>query len=221
MIVYIIGITGGVGGRVADRLVAQGHTVTGMVRSDKQAAALARRGIGAVLGDVAKDTPERLAQSIKGHDIVLFTAGAGGRDGPEATAAVDGDGPGKVARAMEIAAVRRFYLVSVFPEAWRERRMDDDFEHYMVEKKKAETQIVLTALDWVILRPSALTNEPGVGTVDLGLAKVHQKIRRDDVADTLIALMARPDVSRSILEVTGGSTPIAEAVNSLAGGDGQ
>ena len=109
----------------------------------------------------------------------------------------------------------RFYLVSVFPEAWRERRMDDDFEHYMVEKKKAETQLVLTDLDWVILRPSALTNEPGVGTVDLGLAKVHREIRRDDVADTLIALIKNPGITRVILEVTGGSTSIDGAVAAL------
>ena len=70
--------------------------------------------------------------------------------------------------------------------------MDHDFEHYMVEKKKAETQLVLTELDWVILRPSALTNEPGVGMVELGLAKVHREIRRDDVAGTLVALMGEP-----------------------------
>ena len=89
------------------------------------------------------------------------------------------------------------------------------FEHYMVEKKKAEIQLVLTDLDWVILRPSALTNEPGAGTVDLGLAKVHREIRRDDVADTLIALIKNPGITRVILEVTGGSTPIDGAVAAL------
>ena len=93
--------------------------------------------------------------------------------------------------------------------------MDHDFEHYMVEKKKAETQLVLTDLDWVILRPSALTNEPGVGMVDLGLAKVHREIRRDDVAGTLVALMENPGITHVILEVTGGSTPTDEAVAAL------
>jgi uncharacterized protein YbjT (DUF2867 family) len=120
-----------------------------------------------------------------------------------------------VAAAMAIAGVNRFYLVSVFPEAWRERRMDEEFEQYIAEKKKAETQITLTDLDWLILRPSALLDEPGAGTVDLGLAKIHREIHRDDVADTLVALMERPEVRRSILEVTGGTTPIAEAVSAL------
>jgi nucleoside-diphosphate-sugar epimerase len=215
MKVIIVGVTGGVGVRVARGLTARGHRVTGMIRHSGQANGLEREGIAAVVGDVATASVETLADLIRGHDIVLFTAGAGGKDGPEATVAVDGDGPAKVAAAMKIAGVNRFYLVSVFPEAWRERRMDEDFEQYMVEKKRAETQITLTDLDWVILRPSALVNEPGVGTIDLGLAKVHTEIRRDDVAETLITLMERPEIRGSILEVTGGETPIADAVTAL------
>lgn len=215
MKVVILGATGGVGSRVAMHLKAKGHQMTGIVRRSEQACKLEQEGIAAVIGDVAEDSVDTLAHLIKGHDILLFTAGAGGKGGPEATVAVDGDGPAKMAKAMEIAGIKRFYLVSVFPEAWRERRMDDDFEHYMVEKKKAETKITLTDLDWVILRPSALIDEPGLGTVDLGLAKVHEQIRRDDVADTLIALMERPEITRSILEVTGGDTPIPQAVETL------
>lgn len=216
MKVFIIGATGGVGRRVAERLIAQGHQAKALVRRPEQAGALSRQGIDVVLGDIVRDSLDTLADAIKGSDIVLFTAGAGGTDGPEATIAVDGDGPSKVVQAMKIAGVSRFYLVSVFPEAWRERRMDEDFEQYMVEKKKAEAQIVLTDLDWVILRPSALTDDAGVGTIDLGIAKLHEEIRRDDVADTLIALMEHPDIRRSILEVTGGATPTLDAVAAVA-----
>lgn len=221
MKVLIIGASGGVGRRVASRLVAAGHRATALIRRSEQAEAFSAQGVEAVVGDVVRDTVETLADIVRAHDVVVFTAGAGGRDDPEATTAVDGEGPGKIAQAMKIAGVNRFYLVSVFPEAWRERRMNDDFEHYMVEKKNAETRIVLTDLDWVILRPSALTNELGVGTVDLGLAKIHQEIPRDDVADTLIALMERPEIRRSILEVTGGDIPIANAVDALTPSHGQ
>jgi uncharacterized protein YbjT (DUF2867 family) len=215
MRVVIVGATGGVGRRVAKQLLADGHQVTAIVRNAGRVAGLEGLGAAVRIADVVKDSVETLADAMQGSDAVLFTAGAGGRDGPEATAAVDGNGPGKVAAAAKIAGVNRFYLVSVFPEAWRERRMDDEFEQYMAEKKKAETEIALTDLDWVILRPSALTDEPGVGTVDIGLAKVHAEIRRDDVASTLVALMHTPDISRVILEATGGSVPIAEAVRGL------
>jgi len=194
MNISIVGATGGVGSRVAQRLRARGHSVTGIVRRPDQAQELARQGATAKIADVAVDPVETMAESIKGSDIILFTAGAGGQDGHEATTAVDGNGPSKVAAAAKVAGVSRFYLVSVFPEAWREKRMDDDFEHYMVEKKKAESQLVLT---------------------DLGLAKIHREIRRDDVAETLITLMENPGITRVILEATGGFTPIDEAVAAL------
>ena len=214
MKVFIVGISGGVGYRVAQRLKESGHTVTGMVRKAAQADQLAREGIMVAVADLVQDSVETLAASMVGNDIILFTAGAGDGDFA-ATTAVDGDGPAKAAAAAKIAGVQRFYLVSVFPEAWRERRMDEDFEHYLVEKKKAETQLVLADLDWVIVRPAALTNDPGTGTVDLGLAKVHHEIPRDDVANTLVALMEEPGIRRVILEVTGGSTPIRQAVAAL------
>ena len=215
MKVFIVGATGGVGRRVAKHLLSKGHQVTATVRRSEQAKELTSAGIRTKTLGVAKDSIASFADVIRGSDLVLFTAGAGGRDTNDATTTVDGNGPGKIAAAMKIAGVNRFYLVSVFPEAWRERRMDDEFEHYMVEKKKAETQIVLTDLDWVILRPSALTDEAGVGSIDLGLAKVHEEVRREDVADTLIALMEKPKIARVILEVTGGSMPIQAAVAAL------
>jgi nucleoside-diphosphate-sugar epimerase len=215
MKVFIVGATGGVGRRAAEHLLAKGHQVTATVRRTEQGKELTSAGICTTTLDVAKDSIAYFADTMRGNDVVLFTAGAGGRDTNDATTMVDGNGPGKLAAAMKIAGVKRFYLVSVFPEAWRERRMDDEFEHYMVEKKRAETQIVLTDLDWVILRPSALTDEAGIGSIDLGLAKVHEEVRRDDVAGTLIELMENPRIARVILEVTGGSTPIQAAVAAL------
>ncbi|SFH78378.1 NAD(P)H-binding protein [Albimonas pacifica] len=215
MKVFIIGIGGGVGLRLARRLVARGDQVDGLLRRAATRERLAAEGIAAAPGDlVAMSVPE-LAAAMRGADAIVFTAGAGGRGGPEATAQVDGEGPGKVAAAAELAGIRRFVLVSVFPEAWRERRMNEAFERYMVAKKLAETRLVLTDLDWIVLRPSALSDAPGVGTVDLGLAKVHDEIRRDDVAATIAELLRRPEVGRVILEVTGGATPIADAVAAM------
>lgn len=218
MKVFIIGIGGGVGRRVAERLADAGDEPTGLVRRPEQAKDLASGGIQTVLGDLVSMSIEELAQALRGCDAVVFSAGAGGRDTDAATTQVDGDGPAKLAAAAKLAGISRFVLVSVFPEAWRERRMDASFEHYMVEKKKAETQLVLTDLDWVILRPSALTNQPGTGRVDLGVAKVHVQITRDDVAATVVALLRTPALSRRILEVTGGDVPVDDAVAAVVDG---
>jgi nucleoside-diphosphate-sugar epimerase len=115
MNISIFGVTGGVGRRMAQCLHARGHSVTGIVRRPDQAQEIARQGVTATIADIALDPVATIAESIKGSDIVLFAAGAGGRDGHEATTAVDGDGPSKVAAAARIAGVCRFYFVSVFP----------------------------------------------------------------------------------------------------------
>lgn len=214
---FIFGIAGGVGRRVAEQLVAAGDKPTGLVRRPEQMEALEIAGIRTERGDLGAMSVDELAAAMRGSDAVVFSAGAGGKDSDEATTRIDGEGPGKIAAAAQLAGVRRFVLVSVFPEAWRERRMDASFEHYMVEKKKAETQLVLTDLDWLILRPSALTNEHGTGRVDLGLAKVHTEIARDDVAATIVELLRTPDLKRLILEVTGGTVTIGEAVKVMSG----
>lgn len=210
MKVFIIGITGGVGGRVATQLADAGDEPTGLVRRQEQASELAAEGIPTVVGDLVAMSEEELAGAMRGCDAIVFTAGAGG--GNEATTRIDGDGPGKAAEAARIAGIRRFVLVSVFPEAWRERHMDSSFEHYMVEKKRAEIGLVLTDLDWLIVRPSALTNRIGTGKVDLGLAKVHVEITRDDVAATVVQLLRTPIINRLILEATGGGVEIDQAV---------
>lgn len=215
MNVFVIGIAGGVGRRIAEQLATAGEKPTGLVRRPEQVEALAASGIEAVQGDLVAMSVDELAEAMRGSDAIVFSAGAGGKEDDAATTRIDGDGPAKLAAAAERAGVRRFVLVSVFPEAWRERRMDASFEHYMVEKKKAETQLVLTDLDWLIVRPSALTNESGTGRVDLGLAKVHEQITRDDVATTIVALLRTPELNRLILEVTGGAVPISEAVEAL------
>lgn len=128
MKVFIIGIAGGVGRLMAQQLLALDHEVGGLVRQSAKGDELARSGVATVPGDlVALSIPE-LADALRGSDAVVFTAGAGGKDGPDATRQVDGEGPPKLAAAAELAGVRRFVLVSVFPEAWRERHMPQDFE---------------------------------------------------------------------------------------------
>lgn len=215
MKVFIVGIAGGVGRRIAEQLAKAGDEPVGLVRRREQREALASVGIKTLPGDLMAMSVDDLAEAMHGAHAIVFSAGAGGKDSDEATTRIDGDGPGKLATAAQRAGVRRFVLVSVFPEAWRERRMDASFEHYMVEKKKAETQLVLTDLDWLIVRPSELTNEPGTGRVDLGVAKVHTQIARDDVAATIVALLRGADATRMILEVTGGEVAISDAIEAL------
>lgn len=67
------------------------------------------------------------------------------------------------------------------------------------------------------MRPSALTDDPGAGTVDLGLAQIHREIASDDVAATLAKLLHTPGVSQTIQKVTVDGTALAAAVGAVDG----
>ena len=212
MKVFIVGIAGGTGLRLARLLKDRGDDVGGLYRRPEQSKVLEEIGISGTLGDIVQISEEELAGQMRGSDLVVFSAGAGGVDDDTMTDRIDGDGVTKSIAAARLAAVRRFHLISVFPEAWRERHTERSFEHYIVVKKRADVALVRSDLDWVILRPSALKNDTGVGTVSLGPAQLHTEIRRDDVAATLAELAHTPDIRRQILEVTEGRTPIDQAV---------
>jgi uncharacterized protein YbjT (DUF2867 family) len=211
MNVFIIGITGGVGSLLAEELTRRGDTVTGLVRSAEQRDRLRERGITASLGDLTSLTPAELAEHVGDVDAVVFTAGAGGSQ--QATTAIDGKGVETAIAAADLLPRRpRFGLVSVFPEAWRERGLGPGFDHYIDVKKHADVALTRSDLDYVVLRPSALQDDPATGTVSLGPAEIHETVTRADVAATLAELLHEPRVTRQILEVTAGGVPIADAV---------
>jgi uncharacterized protein YbjT (DUF2867 family) len=213
--VFVVGATGETGQRLCRQLLAAGHSAIGLHRHLEQAEALRSIGVIPVLGDLVTSSMTELSELMIGADAVVFTAGANG-GGNEMTDAVDGAGLTKASDAAAYAGVWRFLLVSAFPDAWRERRMPDDFEHYMFVKRQADVYLSHTKLDWVILRPGTLLNEPGTGMVRTGLAIPYGEVSRDDVAATLVQLIEKPLVNHQIIELTAGDVPVAEALEKMA-----
>jgi len=213
--VFLIGAAGGVGRRLAERLSRRGDEVTGMHRRPDQAGTVGAAGATPVAGDLIDGPVDTLAAKISGHDAVVFSAGAHGT-GVDKTTAIDGEGLEKAAAAAASAGVSRFVLVSAFPEAGRDRETTAGFEHYMKVKKAADVHLVGTELDWVIIRPGTLVDEPGTGRVTADLAVPYGVIARDDVAAFLDAVLHRPDLRRVIVELTAGDTPVETAVARLA-----
>lgn len=214
MNVFIIGAAGGIGNRLAGLLVQRGERVSGMHRAAAQGEKVSAAGATPVTGDLIADSVEELAQKLRGHDAVVFSAGAHGT-GREQTSLIDGAGLEKAARAAERAGVARFVLVSVFPEAARGGQLGEGFEHYMRVKKTADVYLVRTGLDWLIVRPGTLRDEAGSGRVTAGPAIEYGDVTRDDVAAFIDAALAEPRLSRVIVELTGGDTPVGEAVVGL------
>jgi uncharacterized protein YbjT (DUF2867 family) len=94
---------------------------------------------------------------------------------------------------------------------------DPVFAAYLRAKAAADADIrARDDLDWTILRPGRLTNDPGTGRVTLAESTGRGDVTRDDVAAVLAALLTEPGTAGRTLELIGGDTPIAEAVKAVA-----
>ena len=211
MKVFILGISGAIGALLADKLSTGGTEVHGLVRKPAQQADLAARGVETTFGELSTMSAAELARAAAGSDAIVYTAGSNGGT-REVTKAIDGDGVTKALEAARLAGVNRFVLVSVLPESWRERDNPEEVEYYFAVKKQADIAVTRSDLDWVILRPSLLVDDPALGTISLGPAEAHGEIARADVAETLAELLLEPRIRRQILELNTGTTPIREAV---------
>jgi nucleoside-diphosphate-sugar epimerase len=74
MKIFMTGASGYIGGTVAARLVAAGHSVGGLARSDAAAARLRERGIGAVRGELSSHRVVR--EASRAADAVINCADA-------------------------------------------------------------------------------------------------------------------------------------------------
>ncbi|SOS26825.1 hypothetical protein CFBP3846_02406 [Pseudomonas syringae pv. avii] len=60
-----------------------------------------------------------------------------------------------------------------------------------------------------------MVDSAGSGQVRAGLAIPYGDIPRDDVAAFLAALVDQPEISRQIIELTEGTTPVELAIKAL------
>lgn len=212
--VFIVGAAGKVGRQLVNQLAARGHQPLAMHRRAEQAAELAALGGVPVQGDLTGIDIASLSMHMAGSEVVVFSAGAGGA-GMEVTHAIDGRGLELSVQAAQQAGVKRFLLVSAFPEAGRGKALGEGFEHYMTVKKRADVYLAASDLDWVILRPGTLSDAPGTGRVNLGPAIAYGEVPREDVAATLVRLVEHPTLRHRIIELTQGDMPVDEAVDRL------
>lgn len=74
MKVFVTGATGYIGGSVAERLIASGHQVVGLVRSSESISLLKDHGIESVLGNL--DDQEILTKAAQASEAVIHAASA-------------------------------------------------------------------------------------------------------------------------------------------------
>ncbi len=215
MHVVIAGGHGKIGLRLAALLANRGDVVTGVVRNPDHGPDLEKVGAAAAVLDLETADADELAAVLAGADSVVFAAGAGPGSGVDRKETVDRAAAVLLADAARIAGVRRYLLVSspgVDSPPAPER--GEVWGAYIAAKKAAEEAIrSADHLDWTVLRPGSLTDDPGGGRVLLAPPPVALgPVTRDDTAAVLLALLDAPGSAGKVLELREGDVGVAEAV---------
>jgi nucleoside-diphosphate-sugar epimerase len=219
MRIVIAGGHGQIALRLARLLHARGDEVKGLIRRPEQIGDVRAAGAEPVVCDLESAAAEDVARHLEGADAAVFAAGAGPGSGAARKDTVDRAAATLFADAAEAAGVRRFVVVSAMgvdgepPEG-----TEPVFAAYLRAKGAADADVrSRRGLDWTILRPGRLVNDPGTGLVRLGESTGRGDVTRDDVAAVLVALLDEPRTARRTLELVGGDTPVDEAVRAAAG----
>lgn len=214
MRIAIAGGHGQIARRLSRLLAERGDTPLAVVRNPAHVADVEGDGATAVLLDLEDADAATLAAHLAGADAVVFAAGAGPGSGAERKDSVDRGAAALLADAAEQAGVRRYVLVSsVGAGAGPPAGTDEVFAAYLRAKTAAEDDLRARGdLDWTILRPGGLTDDPGTGHVRLGPEVPRGQVPRDDVAAVLLGLLDEPRTAGLVLELAEGATPVVAAV---------
>ena len=198
-----------------ERLLAErGDEGVGLIRNPAHIADLEKAGAEAAVCDLEAAPVEDVAALLSGADGVVFAAGAGAGSGAPRKDSVDRAASVLMADAAERAGVRRFVQISAMGAGQPPRAGSDEvWAAYIAAKTAAEADLRSRDLDWTILRPGRLTDDPATGRVRLAPPPVPGgAVTRADVAAVIAALLDEPRTRHQTLELVGGDIPVAEAV---------
>jgi uncharacterized protein YbjT (DUF2867 family) len=216
MRVVIAGGHGQIALRLTKLLADDGHEVVGLVRNPDHEGDITAAGGQAAVLDLEQVDVALVADVLDGADVAIFSAGAGPGSGKARKDTVDRAAAALFADAAEQARVRRHIQVGSMGADRADTLHDDDvFTVYLKAKKAAEDDLRRRDLDWTILRPGSLTNDPGTGNVLLADKTGNGSISRDDVALVLAGLCDTPASIGRTLELIAGDTPVGQALKNL------
>jgi uncharacterized protein YbjT (DUF2867 family) len=198
--------------RLARLLSARGDRVRSLIRNPDHASGVSDVGAEPVVADL--EALDDVSSCVSGADAVVFAAGAGPGSGAERKRTVDYGAAVKLIEAAQAAGVRRYLMVSSIgaddPSAGSEQ-----MRPYLQAKADADAALAASGLDFTIVRPGRLTNEPGTRRVAVGERLERADVTRDDVAAVLVAALDEPRTVGRTFVLVNGDLPIAQALSQL------
>lgn len=214
------------------------YTVHSLIRNPDQAPEIEKLGAVPVVQDLESASVSDLGATlgrVKPH-VVVWAAGAGYTATPDRIDAVDHQAAVKVFDALAAAAGCGKRLVSVSAVDVRDRAKpapdwydDDDAKRseliwksigtFLGAKFKADRELRTgndkRGLEYTMVRPGGLSNEPGVGVVSAGKVHLGKMVTRTDVAGVVVACIENPSTIGLAFDVVGGEVAVKDAVKSV------
>lgn len=205
MKILICGASRGVGRCAVQQALEGGHEVTAFARNPSSLPRDQPR-LTIVAGDATN--PADVARAVVGHDAVLSTLGPDSRKG---STTLHSTAASAIVHAMTRSGVRRLIALSNFGVlsegsahpvtgllAWMVRHSIRDA---LADHRLALQQMQDSSLDWIAVRPMALTNGAHTGkyrVVADGLPRGGTHISRADVADFMLKQVAAPQFNGKV-----------------------
>jgi uncharacterized protein YbjT (DUF2867 family) len=205
-VVLVAGATGGTGQELVDQALEKGYRVRALVRDEAKARMLFGDRVQYVVGDVRE--PRSLKRAVKGADQVISALGANVQRDPEnSPERVDYAGVKVLAEAAKAAGVSQFILVSSMGVTHPDHQLNAMLDHILSWKLKGEDAVRATGINYTIVRPGELTNEPGgrrgVRIMQGDPASGEGSVSRSDVAAILVSAIGRQDLYGKTFEIVG------------------
>lgn len=212
--VLVIGGHGRVALRALPLLVRAGHDVTALIRRPEYETDIRAAGATPVGAEMLSFDEQAWDHLIAGHDVVVWAAGNGGREGYDQTYAIDRDAAiASINAASRQDPAPRYVMVSFATSLARVYGPDEPLHHYAAAKREADLHLQACGLDHVILGPGRLTDEDattGMRRIDPAVEDAGATSRQlvAEVIAHVVGLESAPE-DRFVAFVDG-DTPVAE-----------
>lgn len=221
MSIHSIAVVGGHGkiARHLTEIVTPDMEVRSIIRNPEHAAELEALGAMPVVCDLEKASQAELVEAFGNADAVVFAAGAGGGSGIFRKYTVDLAAAIAAMQAATAAGIDRFVQISFIgaggptPEG-----TEEVFAAYWDAKREADNALRASGLDWTIVKPGRLLDEPGTGCLDIATGTERgAATRREDVAEFIAMIL---DDGRTVgreFDIIDSETPMHESLKAALG----
>ncbi|AJX71263.1 SDR family oxidoreductase [Burkholderia pseudomallei] len=205
MKVLLIGASGRTGRALADLLLKQrDFEVTALVRRPD----FALPGAKVVVADLTGD----FSSAFNGITHAIYAAGSAESEGATEEEQIDRDAVARAADYAKARNVQKLVVISSLSAYWPQSS-PEFLRHYSQMKREGDERVIASGIDYVILRPGPLTDDPGVGKIALTEERLDDAppVARQDVAWAAIEAI-KLGISKKTIGFVGGSVPIEQAL---------